>query len=77
MIHTNREHYAKLQSDIQDTRPDFRPWLEKDKYKDPTSELEAGKESTAMDVSDVKEVIKQCVYPLTPSPCLELNPTTE
>ncbi|KAL1753627.1 P-loop containing nucleoside triphosphate hydrolase protein [Schizophyllum commune] len=59
LIHTNREHYAKLQRDIQDTRPDFRPWLEKDKYKDPTSELEAGKESTAMDVSDVKEVIKQ------------------
>ena len=77
LIHTNREHYAKLQRDIQDTRPDFRPWLEKDKYKDPTSELEAGKESTAMDVSDVKEVIKQCVYPSTPSPCLELNPTTE
>ncbi|KAL1718577.1 P-loop containing nucleoside triphosphate hydrolase protein [Schizophyllum commune] len=59
LIHTNREHYAKLQRDIQDTRPDFRPWLEKDKYKDPTAELEAGKESTAMDVSDVKEVIKQ------------------
>ncbi|KAI5884833.1 uncharacterized protein SCHCODRAFT_02521978 [Schizophyllum commune H4-8] len=59
LIHTNRDHYAKLQRDIQDTRPDFRPWLEKDKYKDPTTELEAGKESTAMDVSDVKEVIKQ------------------
>ncbi|KAL1679181.1 P-loop containing nucleoside triphosphate hydrolase protein [Schizophyllum commune] len=59
LIHTNREHYAKLQRDIQDTRPDFRPWLKKNEYQDPTAELDAGKESTAMDVSDVKEVIKQ------------------
>ncbi|KAL1689987.1 P-loop containing nucleoside triphosphate hydrolase protein [Schizophyllum commune] len=58
LIHTNREHYAKLQRDIQDTRPDFRPWLQKKEYKNPR-DLKAGKKSTPLDISDVQEVIKQ------------------
>ncbi|TRM56049.1 P-loop containing nucleoside triphosphate hydrolase protein [Schizophyllum amplum] len=59
LVHANREHYAKLARDIRETRPDFRPWLDKEQYRDPRTELGAGKESVPMDVRDVKEVIKE------------------
>ncbi|KAL1743868.1 P-loop containing nucleoside triphosphate hydrolase protein [Schizophyllum fasciatum] len=59
LVHDNRKYYETLRRDIQDTRPDFRPWRNKDQFRSLVRELDAGKSSVAMDVSDVKEVIKE------------------
>ncbi|KAL1743881.1 hypothetical protein HDZ31DRAFT_64624 [Schizophyllum fasciatum] len=57
LIHQNRAHYATLACAIKETAPDLRPWLDKKQFADP--KLGLGKGSGAMDLTDVKAVIKE------------------